>query len=64
MNNWEYSFEPVIGNSYYLYKRKDGSIFLSIIMPHEWGDGYNFEYLQRVEFTPDNNWKKYNDPPR
>lgn len=29
--NAEFNFEPIIGKTYYLYKRKDGSTFLSII---------------------------------
>jgi hypothetical protein len=31
------SFEPIVGNTYYLYEQQDGQDALSIIAPHEWG---------------------------
>jgi|LULG01.1.fsa_nt_gb hypothetical protein len=62
MNEWEYSFEPVIGSCYYLYQRTDGSVFLSIIKPSEWGDGYEIKYLnKKVKFTQNNDWVESND---
>lgn len=30
------SFEPAIGDTYYLYESKDGGTFLSLISPEEW----------------------------
>ena len=33
----EMKFEPVVGNIYYLYENEDGSDFLSMIAPDEWG---------------------------
>ena len=32
----KFSFEPCIGNIYYLYKGTDGKNFLSLISPTEW----------------------------
>jgi hypothetical protein len=32
----QYSFEPVIGETYYLYTRSSGEAFLSLLSPHEW----------------------------
>lgn len=32
----EYTFQPVVGHVYHLYKRQDDSVFLSIITPMEW----------------------------
>ena len=32
----QYSFEPVVGEDYYLYSRHDHSIFLSPIAPDQW----------------------------
>lgn len=34
--NSEYSFIPVIGQTYHLYMRKNDSLFLSLISPSEW----------------------------
>jgi hypothetical protein len=31
-----YSFQPVIGQMYHLYMKKDESLFLSLISPSEW----------------------------
>jgi len=33
------SFSPVIGQSYFLYEKNDGSFVLSMISPKEWGGG-------------------------
>jgi hypothetical protein len=32
----KYSFEPIVGQTYYLYLKEDGTEFLSIISPEEW----------------------------
>tara|TARA_R110001606_G_C15217116_1_gene633564 strand:+ start:249 stop:656 length:408 start_codon:yes stop_codon:yes gene_type:complete len=32
----DYSFEPVVGNIYYLYRRTNGTFILSMISPDEW----------------------------
>jgi hypothetical protein len=32
----QYSFEPVVGETYYLYLRKSGEAFLSLLSPDEW----------------------------
>ena len=34
--NSKFSFEPVVGEIYHLYKGKDGTDFLSLISPDEW----------------------------
>ena len=36
----EYSFEPVVGEDYFLYSRDDGSMFLSPIPPDQWGQSF------------------------
>jgi hypothetical protein len=33
------NFSPVIGQTYYLYEKKDGSHLLSLVSPAEWGGG-------------------------
>jgi len=32
----KYNFIPVMGETYYLYEKKDGGVFLSLIKPNEW----------------------------
>lgn len=32
----KFNFEPVLGETYHLYVGNDGSLFLSLIAPHEW----------------------------
>ncbi len=34
--NCKYSFEPIVGQTYHLYLKDDGTEFLSIISPEEW----------------------------
>jgi len=36
----QYSFEPINGHIYHLYKREDGGLFLSIIGPKEWKQNF------------------------
>ena len=50
--NSKFSFEPVIGEIYYLYKRPTGEYFLSLISPKEW----NKEYIVTVRLNSENKW--------
>jgi hypothetical protein len=50
----KHSFEPIPGKSYYLYIKKNGEEFLSLISPKEWGD--RFEYVGTFEFLSDGRW--------
>ncbi len=43
----DYSFEPVVGNIYYLYRRTDGTFTLSMISPDEW----YLEYIATVRLS-------------
>ncbi len=52
----EYSFIPVIGNVYYLYKRDDDSCFLSLIEPNQW----NKKFIFAVGLDSNNKWNKLN----
>ena len=36
----EYSFQPLLGELYYLYEREDKSLFLSLIEPKQWNQLY------------------------
>ncbi|CAM1334729.1 DUF2452 domain-containing protein [Tenacibaculum aestuariivivum] len=63
MENFEYNklifdanftFEPIIGQIYHLYKRKDGTSFLSIIAPEE----CNFNAFGSFYLNVDQVWEK------
>lgn len=49
----KHNFEPISGQSYYLYK-KDNEEFISMISPEEWGNRYN--YIGRFQFLSDGRW--------
>ena len=49
-----YNFVPVIGETYYLYERDNGSIFLSLIKPDEWG----MKCLGATRLESNNKWIK------
>jgi hypothetical protein len=49
-----YNFVPVIGETYYLYEKKDGSAFLSLITPTEW----NMKYIGTTKLESNNKWIK------
>jgi hypothetical protein len=49
-----YNFVPVIGETYYLYEKKDGSPFLSLIAPTEW----NMKYIGTTRLESNNKWIK------
>lgn len=50
----KYSFEPITGKIYHLYRAKDESIFLSLISPDE----CNFDYVGSFRLGPDKMWEK------
>ncbi|WP_425237014.1 DUF2452 domain-containing protein [Ulvibacterium sp.] len=52
--NAKFSFEPVTGETYYLYKSKDESTFLSLISPDE----CSFNHLGSFRLGPDKMWEK------
>lgn len=49
-----YNFVPVIGETYYLYEKKDGSPFLSLIAPTEW----NMKFIGATRLESNNKWLK------
>lgn len=52
------SFEPLIGHSYYLYERKDGTDLLSMVGPEEWGRSQPFKkFLAKVTLLSDHTWE-------
>ena len=50
--NSNFSFEPVIGEIYHLYRGEDGINFLSLISPLEW----NKEHLGTFQLNSDKKW--------
>jgi hypothetical protein len=50
--NANFSFEPVIGEIYHLYRGEDGINFLSLISPADW----NKEHLGTFQLNSDKKW--------
>lgn len=50
----KFNFEPIVGKEYHLYRSKDQSSFLSLILPKE----CNFEHLGTFKLGPDKTWEK------
>lgn len=47
-------FEPIVGETYHLYKRENGEEFLSILSPNDWK---KFEYIGTYQFLSDGRWE-------
>lgn len=41
----DYNFQPIVGETYHLYEKKNGDVFLSIIQPNEWKQKYLGSYI-------------------
>lgn len=54
----KYNFEPIIGNSYYLYLDKNENPFLSLIGPDEWKQ--SSQYIGEFKLDHRNCWEKVN----
>ena len=51
-------FDPMIGQVYHLYLKKDGTHLLSIIAPSEWGKEMPYEeHISTVELLADHTWE-------
>jgi len=50
----EFNFEPVVGETYHLYKKNDGKFFLSLIEPSQW----KLKFVGSFKFNNENNWIK------
>lgn len=50
-------FSPIIGQTYYLYEKKDGSHILSLVNPSEWGGAGPFkQFVSGVRLLADHTW--------
>lgn len=53
------SFNPVIGQTYYLYQKDDGSHLVSLVGPKEWGARIPFKaFVAAVKLLADHTWKE------
>lgn len=53
----EMSFQPLIGETYYLYEKKDGKQALSLVSPKEWGERIPFsKFIAEVKLLSDHTW--------
>jgi hypothetical protein len=50
--NSRFSFEPIVGEIYHLYKDNDSNNFLSLIAPEEW----NKEHVGTFRLNSDRKW--------
>ncbi|HNU43003.1 MAG: hypothetical protein UZ12_BCD005001702 [Bacteroidetes bacterium OLB12] len=52
-------FAPVIGQTYYLYEKEDGSHLLSLVGPKEWGRSKPYKnFVAAVSLLADHTWKE------
>ncbi len=50
--------EPVVGQTYYLYRRDENSDVVSLIAPHEWGRSYRYQaYIATIRLMADRTWE-------
>ena len=54
--NARYNFEPIVGETYHLYRDKNEKPFLSIIAPSD----CNFDFIGSFELNSEFVWKKVN----
>lgn len=51
------AFEPLINHHYFLYQKSDGTDFMSMIAPEEWGRKKDFaEFIAEVKLLADHTW--------
>jgi len=51
------SFTPIIGQTYYLYEKHDGTHLLSLVHPKEWGGSGPFkQFVSGVKLLADHTW--------
>ncbi len=52
----EMGIDPIIGKTYYLYRRAEGEPVLSLVAPAEWGRKSPFTYVATVRLLGDHTW--------
>ncbi|MCB9338854.1 MAG: DUF2452 domain-containing protein [Lewinellaceae bacterium] len=53
----EMNFKPLIGHIYHLYTRADGTEFLSMVGPEEWGRNKSISFQSTVKLLADHTWE-------
>ncbi len=53
----KFSFEPIVGETYHLYKDRKGQPFLSVIAPHE----CNWDFTGTYRLTSEKLWEEIRD---
>ncbi len=58
--NAKLNFQPVIGQVYYLYEKKDDSLMISMVSPKEWGGGAGpfKRFVAKVQLLADHTWNE------
>jgi predicted transcriptional regulator len=57
--NAKLNFQPVIGQVYHLYEKKDDNLMISMVSPKEWGPSGPFKrYVAKVQLLADHTWKE------
>lgn len=52
------NFQPIIGKTYHLYKRKDEGMVMSMVGPNEWGRSMPFaHHVSTVRLLADHTWE-------
>jgi hypothetical protein len=50
-------FEPLVGNTYFLYEKSDGKKLVSMVSPKEWGEKIPFKrFIAEVRLLADHTW--------
>ncbi|MFM7629183.1 MAG: DUF2452 domain-containing protein [Algoriphagus sp.] len=56
------SFEPLINHRYFLYQKTDGTDFLSMIAPEEWGRKKDWaHFIAEIKLLADHTWEILRD---
>ena len=51
------AFEPLINHHYFLYQKSDGTDFMSMIAPEEWGRKKDFaQFIAEIKLLADHTW--------
>lgn len=53
----EIGFEPVIGETYYLYQKNKKTKLVSLIAPEEWGQNNQYEFIAKIKLLADRTWQ-------
>lgn len=57
--NAKLNFQPVIGQIYHLYEKKDDNLMISMVSPKEWGASGPFKrHIAKVQLLADHTWKE------